>query len=296
MTFLTWLMNPRHAQAPADAPAGAGGEVDEVEEVDDADGAGDAPPAAAGKDEKPPKPAPEKKGAEKQGAEKADKGKKGDASDKPAAKKTLLGSKNSPAAGADDAAAGKGKAGEGDTGGDELDAWKPELADGVKVDEELLGEAKTWAKQHGLKGEQLQGVVELGVKMQQKVTQALLEAHEAHVGKLTDMSKADKEIGGGKLEAAIESANRALVKFGGDNYQAIVDELERTGLGSHPAMIKMLAKIEKATRDDDTETRVAGGKTGAKGATPMEKFTKSLYPKMQKELAKERGEDVDDDE
>lgn len=301
MTFLDWLTNPRYAQAPADADAGAGGEVDEVEEVDDGEGADDEPEApAAGKDKKePPKPAPEKKGAEKQGAEKAEKkGTKAGASSKPAAAKTLLGAKDSPASGADDAAAGKGKPKEGGDGQGEgdLEAWKPELAEGVKVDEELLGEAKTWAKQHGLNGEQLQGVVNLGVKMQEKAAQALVEAHNTYVEKLTAEAKADKEIGGAKLADSVKAAHSVLKRFAGEDTKAIVDELERTGLGSHPKVIKLLAKIEKATREDDTEERVAGGKGGAKAANPMEKFTRSMYPKMRKELAKERGEDVDDDD
>lgn len=296
MTFLDWQMNPRYAQAPADAPAGSGGEAEEVEEVD-ADGADEPETPAAGKDEKPAKPAPEKKGAEKPAAKAEKKGKDG-ASSKPAASKTLLGGKDSPADGADGAAAGKGKPKEGgdDQVEGDLEAWKPQLADGVKVDEELLGEAKTWAKTHGLKGEQLQGIVDLGVKMQQKAAQTLVEAHDTYVEKITAESKADKEIGGAKLADSLKACHAVLTKFGGEDAQALVDELERTGLGSHPKVIRLLTRIEKATRDDDTEERVRGGKDGAKPANPMEKFTKGMYPKMRKELAKERGEDVEDDD
>jgi len=284
--------DPRFAQAPADADNTGSGDTTDTDEVDPAaagddagekDAEGKSAKGAddqAGKGKKPAAAAAGEKGAKDKG--------------QPKGKSTLLGKTGTAKAG-DAAGAGKDD-GEGKGGGEsDLDAWKPTIPDGTELDEELLGEAKTWGKQHGLKGEQLQGVVDLGLKMQQRAAQALIEAHEAYVQDLTSKVKADKEIGGGKLEKTIESALGALKRFAGADYETVRSELDRTGLGSHPAVIRFLAKIAKATAEDDTLERTSGGKEGAKPANPMSRFTAKMYPKMNKELARERGEDVDDD-
>jgi hypothetical protein len=298
MSFLRWLTGPRFAQAPADAAAGGGAEeVEEVVETDDAD-ADEAPDDAAAKAE-----AAKKAETDAKAKADADAKKKGEKEPKPkpaAEKKTLLGKSEKPADAAAKAEADKAakeKAAKDGKGAaeSELDAWTPKLADGQKVDEELLGELKVLGKAHGLKGEALQGVVELGGKLQEKAVQALVGAHEALVEGWAKDAKADKEIGGGKLEETLQAGLGALRRFSGADFPAVVAELERTGLGSHPAMIRMLAKIDKATREDDTPERIRGGKGGAKSADGQKAIHDKLYPKMAKELARERGEDTDDE-
>lgn len=288
---------PLFLMAPADPPAGGAAPVetpdDETPETPEDPPAGDD----EGADDETPPPEPKKpeKGKEKAAKPAAEKkGKEG----KPAepAKKTLLAAKDGPIA-EKPAKGAKPEAGDDQGAGEsDLDTWQPKLADGVKVDEELLGEAKKLAKDHGLKGQQLQGFVELGVRMQEKAAQQFLADHEAAVEKLASAAKADKEIGGAKLEESLQAGLGVLKKYAGADFPVVIAELERTGLGSHPALIKTLVRIDKATRDDDTTARVRGGKAGAKVADPMAKFTKGMYPKMAKELARERGEDVDDDD
>jgi hypothetical protein len=284
--------------APADPPAGGAAPDEETPETPEDPPAGDegggddeTQPPEEKKSEKGKEKAPEKKAAEKKGAKEAK-----SADEKKSAKKTLLGAKDVPTDAEKAPKGEKSKAGDDQGAGEsDLDTWQPKLADGVKVDEELLGEAKKIAKEHGLKGQQLQGFVELGVRMQEKAAQEFVDAHEAAVEKLASAAKADKEIGGAKLEESLQSGLSVLKKYAGAEFPVVIAELERTGLGSHPALIKTLVRIDKATRDDDTTARVRGGKAGAKDADPMAKFTKGMYPRMAKELARERGEDVDDD-
>jgi hypothetical protein len=278
----------------ADDAAGAGDGGGEGEGGEGEGGAGGADDAAA-------KAAAEKAASEKAAAAakveadakakadaaakaKAEKGKKGGKADPPP-KKTLLGGKGGekPADGAGE----KGKDGDKGAGADDLDAWTPELPEGQKADEELLGELKGIGKKLNLKGEQLQDVVALGTKMQAKVTQAFVTAHEEHVAGLETQARADKEIGGAKLEGILHNGLEALKRFSGTDFDPIVSELERTGLGSHPAFIKLLNRIHEATKEDDTVARTG---RGAGGAPAGKTFTDKMYPKMAEQLRAERGE------
>lgn len=287
---------PRFALAPAGegaADGGAGGDDGAAAGGDDAgdeggEGGEDPEKPEAGKEKPADKGEKGKAKVEEKAKPKADEKKPADA--KPE-KKTLLG-KVKPAA--DDAGgkdAAKGKAG----AADELDAWTPKLADGVKVDQEQLGELKTLAKANGWKSEQLQGVVELGVKMQERAGQAALAAHEKLVEGYEKDARADPEIGGAKLEATAEAAVSVIRRFAGEKADAVLEFLERTGGGSHPEVLRFFAKVNAATAEDDTTRRAGGKGGGGKDASdPMGRFTRSMYPKMAKELAKSRGETADD--
>jgi hypothetical protein len=291
MSVARWFTHPRFFMAPiADGGEGEGGGEGGEGAGDDA-GEGGEPekpvkPAAA---EKPAKGAKEKPAAAAKPAAKP--GEKG--AEKPAeAKKTLLGGKGAaakPAAAGEEGGEGEGEEGAGDDG---LEAWKPELPEGVTADEELLGELKGIGKKLNLKGEQLQDVVTLGTKMQEKLTQGFLAAHEEHVAGLEKTARADKEIGGAKLDGVVQNGLALLKKHAGEDFDSIVGELERTGLGSHPGFLKLLNRLHEATKEDDTVARTG---RGAGGAPARKSFTERMYPKMTKELAKQRGEAVDED-
>lgn len=62
--------------------------------------------------------------------------------------------------------------------------------------------------------------------------------------------KADKDIGGANFQANIESAQRALARFGGDELKSL---LNSTGLGNHPALVKMFVAVGKQIREDNPE-------------------------------------------
>lgn len=52
---------------------------------------------------------------------------------------------------------------------------------------------------------------------------------------------------GGQFDAKIEVAKRALVQFGG---QGVADLMTETGLGNHPEVVKMFARIGEAIAED----------------------------------------------
>ena len=60
-------------------------------------------------------------------------------------------------------------------------------------------------------------------------------------------SKADPEIGGVKFDASAKDAQMAFAKYGNPQLKSF---MESTGLGNHPAILKMFAKIGQASKED----------------------------------------------
>ncbi len=85
--------------------------------------------------------------------------------------------------------------------------------------------------------------------------------------------KSDPEIGGAKLEAALNAAKRAIHQFGGEELVAALNE---SRLGNLPALIKAFAKVGAATSEDTTIRAASGG-------APQRTAAETLYPSMTKE-------------
>jgi hypothetical protein len=60
--------------------------------------------------------------------------------------------------------------------------------------------------------------------------------------------KADTEIGGANFDANVQTAQRAVARFGTPELKAL---LETTGLGNHPALVKMFVAVGKQIREDN---------------------------------------------
>lgn len=139
------------------------------------------------------------------------------------------------------------------------------MPEGVELDKDAAEEFKGWAKEHGLKPDQAQKVADIGAKMMQKQA----EAHARTVNTWIEQVKADKDIGGDKLEENLAIARQAIEAFGTPELK---DVLNSTGLGNHPAIIKAFVQAGKRISQD---TFVAGkGPSGEKDAA------KTLFPTM----------------
>lgn len=122
--------------------------------------------------------------------------------------------------------------------------------DGLALDTEVLGDLKALGKELGLTQENAQKVFDLGVKLQQRNT----EAWQAQLTKWVGEAKADKEIGGEKFAENLGLAKQAMSKFASREF---LEYLDTSGLGNHPALIKTFFKVGKAISDDSF---VPGGK------------------------------------
>jgi len=126
--------------------------------------------------------------------------------------------------------------------------------DGVVLDQQALAEFEPIARELNLTQEQAQKLVELHTKQlqsqAQSQTQVAAKQIEAWVGEI----KADKEIGGANFDTSVRHAQAAAKKFGSPEFLAALDA---TGMGSHPELVRVFARIGKAMAED---TFVAPGK------------------------------------
>ena len=143
---------------------------------------------------------------------------------------------------------------------DKSDDYKvPEhkFPDGINFDESRIKEAKAMLHRHGLTPRQAEGLLKDHFETISKDAEATFEARkrdeEAAVFKLKDEWKGDYDVN-------LKTAKDALAKFGDEE---AVKYLNETGLGNHPAMVKMLAKIGKGMLED-----TAKGKAQQPGGPP----------------------------
>jgi hypothetical protein len=116
------------------------------------------------------------------------------------------------------------------------------------------------ARELGLSQEHAQKMLDFQVQelatLEDSAIAATLQAHapggevwEKQVQKWNDAALADAEIGGNKpeqLAASVKLASQVVAKFGD---QESIDFLKSNPLGSHPALIRLLVRIGKASSE-----------------------------------------------
>ena len=142
--------------------------------------------------------------------------------------------------------------------------------DGQEFDPDVLTAYGEVARELDLSQEAAQKVLD-------KVAPALAEQQTKHIQEVTtqwrEASLSDKEFGGEKLSENLAVAKKALDSFGTPELREL---LEKSGLGSHPEMIRAFYRAGKAISED---TFVAGGNTkGDKQApTDFAGYAAALY-------------------
>ena len=143
--------------------------------------------------------------------------------------------------------------------------------EGVKFDDDTLGELKALAKEDNLSQDKAQKYADLGVKAVQKFQTRMQEqVTQAQQQWVTD-SKADKEFGGDKLNENLAVAKKARDAFGTPELTQLLNE---TGLGNHPEMIRAFFRIGQAVSEDRL---VPGGTQPAKNG---QSIAQRMYPNM----------------
>jgi hypothetical protein len=121
------------------------------------------------------------------------------------------------------------------------------IPEGATYDPEIGAEFTAAAKELGLSKDQAQGLVDLGAKMQTQ----MLAAQAAHIETVSaqwaDEARSDKEIGGENFEANLSIAKLALDHVASP---ALIEQLNTTGLGNHPDMIRALYRMGKLLKED----------------------------------------------
>lgn len=137
------------------------------------------------------------------------------------------------------------------------------LPDGVEVHADVLARAKADAKALNLPQDAAQKVVDLAAQAVQKAQASAQEQLTGLHQQWAAECKADTEFGGDKLAENLARASACLEKVGTPQLRTL---LERSGLGSHPEVVRHFLKIAPAVLDDKfiPGTRAPGGDTDAR--------------------------------
>lgn len=141
-----------------------------------------------------------------------------------------------------------------------FDPAKVTLPEGQTMDEELMKEFAPLAAELKLNHEGGQKLVDLYTKGLGSVVQKLeaynKEQADAEVTKWKEETKADKEIGGARLEESLATAGKAVARFG---TPALRELLDMTGLANHPEVVRFCLKAGKHISEDTLGGREEGG-------------------------------------
>lgn len=143
------------------------------------------------------------------------------------------------------------------------------VPDGMTIDEAALAEFDPIARELNLSNEQAQKLADIYSKRMAESSRQQQEQWKQTTEKWVDDVKADKELGGQNLETSIKHAQAALNKFGTPELRS---QMDATGMGNHPELVRVFARIGKAMAED---TFVQSGKDGAQ-VDPAKK----LFPSM----------------
>jgi hypothetical protein len=168
------------------------------------------------------------------------------------------------------AAGVEAKSGEGTAAPADSESYTFKAPEGVDVDDSVLQAYSQAASELKLPPEAAQKLLEAVSPVIQQRQQAAMESIRTQ---WADEVRADKELGGDRLEATLTTARKALDAFGSPQLMELLDS---TGLGNNREVIRAFYLAGKAISED---TFVAGGT--AIGKTPMRGFNelaKTLYP------------------
>lgn len=140
-----------------------------------------------------------------------------------------------------------------------------EMPEGIALDQAAQDEFSAVARELKLDQATAQKVADVGIKMAQRQQEIFETTKAAWV----EQAKTDKEIGGDRFDQSLALAVKTLNAFGSPELK---DVLNASGLGNHPAVIKLLVKAGKAISED-------GFVTGAPRGADTDP-AKKLYPNM----------------
>lgn len=133
------------------------------------------------------------------------------------------------------------------------------IPEGSVVDARFVEKIAAVAKAQGLSNEQAQALLN---QQSQEIGSYVKEQSDTW----KSQALADKEIGGDNLNKNVALASRVISKFGSDSLRA---ELDKTGYGNHPEVIRLLSKIGAAIGEDHL---VMPGSTSSAPKSRVEKY------------------------
>jgi len=127
-----------------------------------------------------------------------------------------------------------------------------EALDGIEFNEDTVKTALGKFHELGLQQKQVDGVMGFYLDMIKGQASAESTASEQRLAEATQQLKTEF---GDQYDVKLDIAKGVLGKFGD---QALIDELDSTGLGNNPHVIRLLAKIGSQMSEDDATGMGAG--------------------------------------
>lgn len=145
------------------------------------------------------------------------------------------------------------------------ETYEFEMPEGVELDATAAEQFTAIAKDLKLTQEQAQKLAEVAAGIQQRGK----EAHANAVVTWTEATKADKEVGGEKLQENLAVARKALDRFGTPELR---DVLNASGFGNHPEFVRAFYRAGKLLSEDTVHQGRAPG-------APND-MAKTMFPSM----------------
>lgn len=144
------------------------------------------------------------------------------------------------------------------------------IPEGAQTDPELMKEFTAAALQVGLKQEQAQMLIDMGAKMQTKILSENFNAIEQQKADWEAQARSDKEFGGAKFDENMAYGAKAVAALVTPELKA---QLDKTGLGNHPDMIRAFIRVGKLISEDTLVSRGHGGNSA-------QSIAQQLFPNM----------------
>ena len=140
------------------------------------------------------------------------------------------------------------------------------VPEGFQLEPETTAEFEAIAREFDLDNDQANKLVPLGVKLAQRIQTQQAEAHQTQVAQWADAVRNDKEMGGANFDATVNTAKKALDRFGTPELKTLMDT---SGFGNHPEIVRAFHRIGLAIADDKFVNAPSGGGTSGKSAASV---------------------------
>jgi len=152
---------------------------------------------------------------------------------------------------ADNAAADKQTDTKDAKAGEVPEKYHLKLPDGVLIDEPMMTEFTAWAKDNKLTNAEAQRAAEMHLKAVGVFASRQSAELAAQQRAWVDEIRNDREVGGAKIDETVAAARKVLDVFGTPQEVArLKADLQRTGMGNHPILIKGFRLFAQFVGDD----------------------------------------------
>lgn len=146
-----------------------------------------------------------------------------------------------------------------------------QVPDGFQLDTELQGKFEPLLRKLDLDNDQAQALIDLSVE-QQKKTLAAVEAQRVNQANAWETEfRNDPGFGGANFDQSLSLVRDAINRYG---EPTLLKELSESEWGSNPRLLKLLAKVGKATKEDNAANVSTTSRESA--SNPL----RELYPTM----------------